>query len=292
MQVCLNDVLIEYDTFGNPHDQALLLISGLNTPMTRWSPEFCIQLAKSGGYYVIRFDNRDCGLSQHFDGHKPPSNLRLLLAQFLGLKVDPVYTLKDMANDAIHLMDALGVEKAFLLGRSMGGMIAQLIASDYPNRVLGLTVMMSTTGNRQLPGPSLNVLWMLLRRKPNPKNSLGAYLDYRVAYTHAIGSPRYPLAAFDIRSRILADLGRSGFHPGAAKRQLAAFVAAGDISGFTRKIRVATVIIHGDSDRLVPYQAGLDIHRNIAGSKFVLIKDRGHALQPEFFNVIIEQMMK
>jgi proline iminopeptidase len=287
MQALANGLFLEFDTFGSPTAEPLLLISGLNTPMTRWTPDFCERLAKRG-FYVIRFDNRDCGLSTHFDGIGSVSSLNLLLSRIFNWPVRSTYTLADMVDDAIGLLDALEIKAAHIVGRSMGGLIAQALACEYPARVLSLTAIMSSTGNRQLPLPSFKVLQHLLIKKPSPKKNLEAYLKRRVAYTQAIGSPRFPLSDSYIRARVLDDIKRSGFHAGAAKRQLAALLSTGDIRPMIRKINIPTLVIHGDSDALVPLKCGMDVHRNIPGARLKIVKDMGHSLQPEFYEELIE----
>lgn len=289
MRAFANGITLEFETFGLPSDQPLLLISGLNTPMTRWTPEFCEQLASSG-FYVIRFDNRDCGLSTHFDHIRPANSLSLLLCRVFGYRIYPPYTLTDMVDDAVALLDSLQLKSAHIVGRSMGGMIAQILAGRHPERVKSLTVIMSGTGNRALPLPSMRVLKHLLKRKPNPQTDLAGYLKSRVEYTHAIGSRRYPLDDFYIRSRVIDDLKRSGFHPGAARRQLSALLDAGDLRPLIRKITVPTLVIHGEEDEMVPCECGVDVHRNIPNSRLKIIKDMGHSLQPEFYDELINEI--
>ena len=287
MKISANGVFLEFDTFGSPAAQPLLLISGLNTPMTRWTPEFCQRLSGCG-FYVIRYDNRDCGLSEHLDTLKTANSAHLLLGRLLGYPIKPPYMLMDMVNDAVGLLDALRIQSAHIVGRSMGGMIAQLLASQYPDRATSLTVIMSSTGNRRLPLPDWRVLKQMVLKKPNPQSNLAAYLNRRVEYTRAIGSKRYPLDDSFIRSRVIDDIKRSGFHPGAARRQFAALLSAGDIRPMLRKVNVPTMVIHGDSDALVPLKCGVDVYRNIPGARLKIIKDMGHSLQPEFYDQLVE----
>ncbi len=289
MQARSNGVSLEFDTFGDPMSEPLLLISGLNTPMTRWTPEFCEQLSNHG-FYVIRFDNRDCGLSSHFDGSASVSSMRLLFNRVTGYPLKPAYTLLDMVDDAIGLLDAMGIKAAHIVGRSMGGMIGQLLACQYPARTLSLAAIMSSTGNRRLPMPSVRVMKHLIARKPRPERDLEGYLKRRIAYTQAIGSPRFPFSPAYIRNRVLDDIKRCGFHPGAAKRQFAALLAAGDIRPQIRKLQIRTLVIHGDSDALVPLRCGIDIYRNIPGARLEIIKDMGHALQPEFYDQLVNEI--
>lgn len=290
MRILANGIWLEYDTFGDQEAKPLLLISGLNTPMTRWTDEFCKQLA-SYGFLVIRYDNRDCGLSQYLDEFVAPSAIKMTCALMLGIRIRVPYTLFDLVNDAIALLDGLGIRKAHVAGRSMGGMIAQLMAAVYPERVTRLSLIMTSTGNRLRSFPKLRVLKFLLRRKPNPQNDLAAYLQYRVQYTRTIGSAKYPQDDFFIRSRVMADIKRAGFQPGAAQRQFAALLAAGDITEFTRRINVPTTVIHGNTDPLVPLEAGLHVHRNIQNARLLVIENMGHALQPPFYQEILSAIL-
>lgn len=289
MRADVNDTFLEYDTFGNPDQAPLLLISGLNTPMTRWTQQFCERLVDSG-FYVVRYNNRDTGLSEHFDRHKPVGLLWLLVARMLGFKLNLPYTMNDMVKDGVALLDALKIDKAHIVGRSMGGVIAQLIASTYPERVISLTAIMSTTGNRKLPKPSSRVMRLILKKAPHPKTDIEGYLQHRIKYTRAIGSTQYPTRDEDVRKRIIDDLSRGGFNPGGGKRQLAALVQAGDIRTATRKITCPTLVLHGDCDPLVPLVCGLDIHKNIKHSKLCVIEHMGHSLHDHFFDTIIREI--
>ncbi len=289
MRVNVNGTFLEYDTFGSPDQAPLLLISGLNTPMTRWTQQFCEQLVSSG-FYVVRYNNRDTGSSEHFDRHKPVGLLRLLFARMWSFKLNLPYTMNDMVKDGIALLDKLNIQKAHIVGRSMGGVIAQLMASGYSERVISLTTIMSTTGNRRLPKPSIQVMRLILKKAPHPKMNLEGYLQHRIKYTKAIGSTRYPTRNEDIRERIIDDLSHSGFNPGGGKRQLAALIQAGDIRIATRKITCPTLVLRGDCDPLVPLVCGLDIHKNIKHSKMCVVEDMGHSLHDHFFDTIVREI--
>lgn len=293
MLIQANHITLEYDTFGNSDQEPLLLISGLNTPMTRWSQSFCEKLAQCG-YYVIRYNNRDTGRSERFNQYRASGILHLLAARFFGIKLKLPYTLQDMVQDSFALLDKLNIEKAHIVGRSMGGVIAQLCASELPERVLSLTVLMSTTGNIKLPAPSCTVIRLMLKRTPNPNKDLERYLQHRIKYTKAIGSRTYPISELEIRERILKDLASSDYNPGGGKRQLAALMQAGDIRMSIHKIKCPTQVIHGDCDPLVPLACGLDVHKNIAHSTMCIIKDMGHSLHENFIDELVSkiQLMK
>ena len=285
----VNQIDLEYDTFGRPDQEPLLLISGLNTPMTRWSQTFCEMLVDSG-FYVIRYNNRDTGQSKHFDEHKSLGMLQMLIANRLGIRLKIPYTIDDMVMDAIALLDKLGIKRAHIVGRSMGGFIAQLLASKYRDRVLTMTTIMSTTGNRKLPLPSKEVIRLLLKKTAKPHEDLDAYIQHRIRYTHAIGSKKYPTSDAAITERIKHDLACGGFSPQGGRRQLAALIQAGDIRPFLHKIVCPVLIIHGDCDPLVPLACSLDIHKNIEHSKMRVIKDMGHSLHDQFIPELIREI--
>ena len=286
MLVTANHTVLEYDAFGNPDDEAILLISGLNTPMTRWSEHFCHMLTQ-GGYFVIRYNNRDTGRSEHFAHYQSISLAKVLFGRFFGIKPKLPYTIDDMVEDGVALLDRLHIHKAHVIGKSMGGIIAQLIASKHPQRVHSLTVLMSTTGNIRLPGPSKSLMWLILKKKPNPQINLQGYLQYRLKYTRAIGSKKYPTTDQAVRDRVLIDLQNGQYGPGAAKRQLAALIQAGDIRSQIKKITCPTLVIHGDCDPLVPLACGLDVHANIAHSTMKVVKDMGHSLHEQFLQEVV-----
>lgn len=286
MLVAANKTVLEYDTFGNPDHEALLLISGLNTPMTRWSEHFCNRLTR-GGYFVIRYNHRDTGHSKHYSEQRPRSVLLVLIARVLRIKLKLPYTIDDMVKDSVALLDKLHIDKAHIVGKSMGGVIAQLISSRYPERVQSLTVMMSTTGKISLPGPSRRIMWLILKKKPHPNIDLPGYLQHRLEYTKSIGSKKFTLSEQAIRERVLDDLQANRYNPGAAKRQLAALIQAGDIRPSIKKITCPTLVIHGDSDPLVPLACGLDVHANIAHSTLKIVKEMGHSLHEKFIEEII-----
>lgn len=289
MRATVGAVSLAYETFGDPSARPLLLISGLSTPMTRWTADFCQQLVTCG-FYVIRYDNRDCGSSTHLDQHPPVRAVTLLMSRLTGWRFRPPYTLDEMADDAAALLGCLGLTSAHIVGRSMGGLIAQRLAYRHPLRVRSLALLMSTSGHRALPLPHLNVLRLMLARPPSPDENLEAYLQHRVAYTQAIGSRRFPLSDGVIRQRVLDDLQRRWFTPGSGRRQLMALLHAGDQRPILRKLKQPAIVIHGDADPLVPLACGMDIHRHLLGSKMTIIPDMGHGLHPPFFEPIVDSI--
>lgn len=270
---------IACERFGADDAPAVLLISGLGVQMTRWSVAFCKALA-SRGYCVIRFDNRDVGLSTHLDTAPVPDFAVLAAALGRGERPDLPYTLGDMAQDAVGLLDALQIERAHVVGRSMGGMIAQIMASDHPDRVLSLTSIMSSTGNPALAGPAPEAMATLTRRGPDPRRDRSGYLEHGVAAARVIASPGYPFDEGAQRRQASAELDRS-YNPAGVARQIAAVGAAGDRRGRLRAISAPTLVIHGARDPLFPLGAGRDTAANIRGAELLVIDGMAHDMPAE-----------
>jgi len=273
-----NGLTIEYDEFGDSAAPAMLLIMGLGTQMTAWPESLCRGLADKG-YRVIRFDNRDVGLSTKFDGIKVPGPVRWRLMHMLGMRLRPPYTLSDMADDATGLLDALGVGRAHLLGISMGGMIAQIIAGTRPERVRSLTSLASTSGAPGLPGPDPRLARHMFTR---PRNATRDYLiDHAVETWRMIGSPAYPMTDLERRRKAMEALDRS-FYPEGYRRHLAAVLGSGERSELLSRIVAPTLVIHGDCDPLIPADCGRDTARHVPGSRLEIVAGLGHDL-PESF---------
>ena len=239
-----NGIEIEYDCFGNNDAEAVLLISGLGTQMTRWSETFCQILAELG-YRVIRFDNRDAGLSTHFDSASMPDLAAIADAVSRGETPNVPYTLFDMAKDAVGLLDALKIKRAHVVGRSMGGMIAQHMAIQAPQRLLTLTSVMSSSGAKGLPHASPEVVRVMLRR-PDGRNPT-AVLDYYVKLFTVIGSPAFPVPLPERRERLMLGMQR-GFYPEGTHRQTLAVIADLDRADQLAGIRTPTLVLHGKAD--------------------------------------------
>ena len=282
-----NGLRLAYDEFGDKSKPAIVLIMGLGAQMTAWPDDMCTSLANHG-YRVIRFDNRDIGLSQQIEPKKPVNLIKLFLRSRLGLSIRAPYNLRDMAEDAVGALDFLEIDKAHWVGASMGGMIAQVIAAEHPERSLSLTSIMSTTGNPALPTSNLNTTKQLLLR-PNRSNE-EAYLKHSMATWAMIGSPDYPPQQDELKAYILASLRRS-YSPKGFIHQMAAIVKSGDRRHLLRKIKVPTQVIHGKADVLVPVEGGIDTAKNIKDAKLELIEGMGHDLPkqliPRFTELII-----
>ncbi len=288
MKAQANGIEIEYETFGSPDDPAVLLIMGLGGQLTRWSPAFCDQLV-ARGYHAIRYDNRDVGLSTKFDGAKVPELPMVIGAMMTGQKPDVPYTLHDMAADAVGLLDALGIAKAHVMGASMGGMIAQLVAADYPDRVLSLTSIMSSTGNPMLP-PARPEAMAVLTNRPTAADE-ETMVAHGVRSEKIIGSPGYPADETALAERVRRDYRRM-FYPAGPGRQLAAVVATGDRRAQIAKITAPTMVIHGADDPLVPVEAGRDTAANIAGAEITEVPGMGHNLPEPLIPVILDAFEK
>jgi pimeloyl-ACP methyl ester carboxylesterase len=219
-----NGITIEHDTFGAADCPPLLLIMGLGAQMTLWPVEFCEALADRG-FHVIRFDNRDVGLSSKFEQAGIPDMATMMMAVMTGKKPEVTYSLADMADDAIGLLDALGIDRAHIVGASMGGMIAQVVAATYPKRVLSLTSIMSTTGNPAIP-PAQPAAMAVLTNRPTTTDT-DSLVAFTVNAARVIGSPAYPASEERLVTRVRADLARS-YSPTGYMRQIAAIMASGD----------------------------------------------------------------
>ncbi len=267
-------VEIEWDERGDAADPAVLLIMGLGGQMTRWSEEFMAALV-AHGFRTIRFDNRDVGLSTKFDAAGLPDLMKVGAAVMIGGKPDIAYTLEHMAADAVAVLDAAGVDRAHVVGASMGGMIAQLVATEHPERVLTLTSIMSSTGNPALPRATAEANAVLMTRPA------GADMDSLIAHgvksARVIGSPGYPTDEAILAGRIRSDAERSHYPPGFA-RQMAAIMGNGDRRPRLAKITAPTLVIHGADDPLVPVAAGRDTAASIPGARLEEIPGMGHDL--------------
>ena len=273
-----NGITLTYETSGDPHDPPVLLIMGLGMQLVSW-PQDLVQGLVEHGYYVIRFDNRDSGLSTKFDHLRTPNLLFAYVKSLLGWKQSPAYTLHDMADDTVGLLDALGIARAHVVGASMGGMIAQLVAARSGHRVLSLTSIMSSSGRRGLPGPTPAARSVLMR-SPAKAQQRQQVVDRAVEVFRTIGSPAFPTPERLLRTNIERALDRSVCPAGLA-RQMVAVVAGGDRTPLLRKILCPTLVIHGAADPLLPAACGEDTARVIPGATLHLIEGMGHDFPPQ-----------
>ena len=275
MQIAANGIALEVEDHGSPGGEPLVLIMGLGMQLVAWHPGFVAMLV-ARGFRVIRFDNRDIGLSQRFD-HLGLPNLALDSIRYaLGMKVAAPYTVADMADDTAALLAAMGIASAHVCGASMGGMIAQQLAVRHPQRVKSLTLIMTSSGSRKLPGPSLKVRSALISRPADPKN-VQSVIEHYVKLYRLIGSPDYPASDAWLHERLGQSVRRS-HRPQGTARQMIAIAADGNRSKLLAQIRQPTQIIHGKADPLVPVEAGQDLAARIAGAEIDLIAGMGHDL--------------
>lgn len=275
MQIAANGIQIEVEDHGSPAGEPLLLIMGLGMQLIAWHDDLVRQFVDRG-FRVIRFDNRDIGLSQGFDSLGVPNLPVAAIKQLVGLPVRPPYTLSDMADDAAGVLDALGIASAHVCGASMGGMIAQLMALRHPSKVRSLSLIMTTSGSRRLPGPSVKVRRAMIARPTNPKDVESVVTHIRALYA-LIGSPAFPPPADWLDRRLRLSYGRA-YRPQGAARQLMAIIADGDRSPRLADIRRPTLVIHGAADPLVPVAAGHDLARKIPGARLDVVEGMGHDL--------------
>ncbi|MCA0978643.1 alpha/beta fold hydrolase [Qipengyuania flava] len=269
-----NGIEIHYEEQGDPSAPAMLLIMGFGAQLTLWPDELVDELAGKG-FRVIRYDNRDIGLSHKFDGVKAPGLVKMTVMGKLGLMPKVPYTLADMAADAVGLLDALGIAKAHIVGASMGGMIAQHVAAKYPDRCLSFTQVFSTTGNPRLPAAKKEALQALVTRPKSDEEE--ALVEHGIMLARTIGSPGYPSAEERLRDRTLTSV-RRNYYPEGPTRHLSAIVADGDRSAMLREITVPTLVLHGEDDPLVPCEGGRDTAACIPGARLKTIPGWGHDL--------------
>jgi len=274
--VTSDGIELAYETFGQRQHPCVILIMGLGAQMRVWPDSLC-QLLSNKGYFVVRFDNRDVGHSSHLQQHGSPSLLKAWVQQKMQRKAQIPYTLKDMSRDVVALMDTLEIDSAHLVGASMGGMIAQILAAKKRKRVRSLTSIMSAGRAPGLPDPKLKVLLQLAKR-PTPFNR-EASIRYTMRMNRLIGSPAYPMDEMELRQLAETSFDRAG-SPCGFKRQLVAITAAGDRRHLLKKIKTPTLVIHGSDDPLIPPRLGQDTARSIRKAKLKIIPGMGHDLPP------------
>ncbi|NLM59254.1 MAG: alpha/beta hydrolase [Clostridium sp.] len=258
-----------YQRFGNPKFPPVFLIMGAGAQMINWPEGFCLELA-SHDLHPIRFDNRDAGLSTHFSNAPVPDFPAIQSGDFSTV----TYSLSDMAADTVGLMDALGYDSVHLIGASMGGMIAQTIAIEYPNRVRSLTSMMSTTGNSLVGQPDYSVLASL--GSPN-YDDRQAYIDWQIKSRKALGSPKYPLD--EKATAQIAGLAWDRDHdPLGMMRQAVAVIKSGDRTERLRSIKIPTLVIHGENDKMIDISGGRAVAAAIPGAELLTFEGMGHEL--------------
>ena len=281
-----NGIRIAYRDHGHEQNPPLVLIAGIYNQLIRWPDEF-IDMLVDHGFRVIRFDNRDIGLTEKMVGKKAPSVIRITMKLFFGVPVDIPYTLDDMANDTIGLLDALEIDKAHVVGMSMGGMIAQLVTILHPKRVLSLTSIMSTTGALGKGGASFKVARQMVAPVPKDRTAL----ENSVITRQMFGSPAYPQTDAEVTASVAQEFKRSN-NPAGYLRQMAAVRLAPSRNNRLKRVKVPTLIIHGNQDLLVDVSGGVETKKCIEHAKFVRFEGMGHnlpkVLLPQFAGLIKE----
>ena len=281
-----NGLKINYDSFGNEGDPVILLIMGLATQMIYWDEDFCRNLA-SQGFWVIRFDNRDVGKSTWLNGVTKPSTLALVTNAVFGRPVGAAYLLDDMVADTLGLMDALNIKQANVVGASMGGMIAQALAIKAPDRVSSLTSIMSTTGDRSLPKPSMRFGLKLFGAKPNGEEAI---LAHSLNVWKILHGEHYDFDPQRITEQIKRAASRGLNLPGTS-RQLAAIIDSPDRTSSLKRLDVPSLVIHGDTDPLVPVSGGYATANAIPNAKLKICKGMGHTIPQALHSEICEAII-
>ena len=280
--VTTNGIQIEYDTFGDRSSSALLLIAGNGAQLLFWDAEFCELLAEKG-FFVIRFDNRDAGLSTKFDEAGVPDIMAAIKAAMEGKDVVAAYSLDDMADDCVGLLDALHIEKAHICGASMGGMIAQVVSYRHPQRVLSLISIMSNTGNPNLPQGRPDAIAAVVAPPPTERK---AYIEHNMNVWRKIWSPGFSFEEKRARTYLEKSYDRS-YYPQGMARQNMAILSRGDRTASLSSIKAPALVIHGSGDPLIPVEAGKDTARVIPGANLLIIDGMGHDLPTGVWSEIV-----
>ena len=283
-----NGLDVYYESHGPESAEPILLIMGLGAQMSRWSPELIGKLT-AAGHRVIAFDNRDVGLTEKIDGAGAPDIAAVIKALGEGRKPPVAYTLDEMAADAAGVLDALGIERAHIVGASMGGMIAQLVAADHPHKTLSLTSIMSSTGNPNLPRATPEAMARLNTPAPDPNKDLEGFLASAVEGAKVMAS-RYPPDEAAVRAQSLSDFKRS-YYPVGFQRQYAGIMASPDRRPKLKTIGAPTVVIHGDADPLVPLAGGRDTAENIPGAELIVVPGVGHEMPTAVLDVFVDGIL-
>ncbi|BBY55053.1 alpha/beta hydrolase [Mycobacterium koreense] len=279
---------IVYEDMGDPADPAVLLIMGLGAQLLLWRTGFCERLVAQG-LRVIRYDNRDVGLSSKLDRRRTTSPVPVrMVRSWLGWRSPAVYTLEDMADDAAAVLDHLGLERAHIVGASMGGMIAQVVAARFAERTTSLGVIFSSNNQPFLPPPAPRALLSLLTGPP-PDSPREVIIDNAVRVSRIIGSPGYPTPEAQLRADAIEGYERS-FYPWGVARQFGAILGTGSLLGYDRQVDAPTVVIHGLADKLMRPSGGAAVARAIDGSRLVLVEGMGHDLPEPLWDRVVGEL--
>ncbi|RST49502.1 alpha/beta fold hydrolase [Variovorax sp. MHTC-1] len=287
MKLTANGIQIEVEDSGGEGRPVILLIMGLGMQLIAW-PDAFVQTLVEAGFRVVRYDNRDIGLSQGFDEAGTGNLVWQAVRQRIGLPVRSAYTLQDMANDALGVLDALGIGLAHVVGASMGGMIAQRLAAAAPQRMTSLVSIMSSSGARNLPGPRPDVAAALMRRPASRTEA--ALVAHSLGFVRLISSPAYPQEERVLTDRITRGL-RRAYRPAGIVRQMLAIGADSGREALLARIASPTLVLHGDADPLVPIACGQDTARRIPGARFVSVPGMGHDLPPQVIDILLQHIV-
>ena len=285
--ITANGLELFYEEQGDRANETILLVMGLGAQMTLWPDEFVGALVDKG-YHVVRYDNRDIGLSHKFEGAKAPGLKMQVLRKMIRLPAKVPYSLKDMADDGMALLGALGIDKAHVVGASMGGMIAQLMAVNHSDKLLSLTSIMSSTGNPRLP--QADKVAMDALTAPIPSMEEEALVQHGLHIARSIGSPGFPFDVERQRERILTNMRRS-VYPAGMQRQLAAIIDDGDRRARLAQVDVPALVLHGEADPLVKPAAGQDTAAAIPGAKLVTFPGWGHDIPVEMIAPLTDEIV-
>jgi pimeloyl-ACP methyl ester carboxylesterase len=282
------DLDIYYEDMGDPNDPAVLLIMGLGSQLLLWRDGFCEKLVAEG-LRVIRYDNRDVGLSSKTERrHTGGSLIPTMLKFWVGLPGKADYTLEDMADDAAAVLDHLGIDRAHIVGASMGGMIAQIFAARFRARTRSLGVIFSSNNQPFLPPPDPRALFAVLKG-PAPNSPLDVIADYSVKVWRIIGSPRYPASEQRLRDDAIEAYERC-YYPWGISRHFSAIIASGSLRRYDRQITAPTVVLHGRADKLQRPFGGRVVARAIRGGRLVLLDGMGHDLPEQLWGRVIGEL--
>jgi pimeloyl-ACP methyl ester carboxylesterase len=286
-QVRANGIDIEYESFGREGDPLILLIMGFAAQLIFWPESLCVGLAAKG-FRVVRFDNRDIGKSTHLADRPAPDVARLWEKVTSGGRPEVPYSLSDMADDAVGLLDALGAGQAHIVGASMGGMIAQLVAINYPDRTKSLTSIMSTTGRRDLPAGDPQTLATLT--KPPKSLEREDLIENGMLVRRALAGPAFRESEADIHAFLERVVDRAPYDPNGSARQLAAIIAATPRNELLKGVRCPALVLHGDSDPLIHVAAAKDTAASIPGAELVVVPGMGHGFPESLAPVLLKHI--
>ena len=282
------NVPIAYELSGPEDGTPILFLNGLGLQLTQWPPAM-IEAFENAGYRVLRIDNRDIGLSGRLKGKRAPHPIVQYGMRMFGMSAGAPYKIEDMADDAARVLDALGITETHIVGLSMGGIIAQVLSGGAPSRVLSLTCIMTTTGNRSLPLPSMDILKRM--SGGGKAETLDDAVEGLFNVWSLIGTQDGGLTDDELRAWIRESIER-GFDMSGQRRQTAAILETGDIRHYTEAVKAPTLVIHGTADPLVNIAGGQDIAKTVPNAEIELIEGMGHDLPPKHTEFITERMLR